>query len=239
MAGLSPLQQLVRIRAPIAFRLTLPSLVNEAILILKASSLVSVVGVDRTDAHGAGSRHQRLQADPALCCGGTALFPHQPRRSPTPAGWPSGAWHGGAREVRLRAHLESKLPEIFSPRSASRSFVWIVSLIGGCAARALSSRLRGATVRAGSTGRWRLCRSVSRHAVPDPAVPALFRRPLRRPLARRDPRRHPRALDLRRRPISARFSAPASRRCRAAMSRRPSASASPGRRSFAACCCRK
>jgi polar amino acid transport system permease protein len=45
MAGLSPSQQLVRIRAPIAFRLTLPSLVNEAILILKASSLVSVVGV--------------------------------------------------------------------------------------------------------------------------------------------------------------------------------------------------
>jgi polar amino acid transport system permease protein len=45
MAGLTPLQQLVRIRAPIAFRLTLPSLVNEAILILKASSLVSVVGV--------------------------------------------------------------------------------------------------------------------------------------------------------------------------------------------------
>jgi polar amino acid transport system permease protein len=45
MVGLTPWQQLVRIRAPIAFRLTLPSLVNEAILILKASSLVSVVGV--------------------------------------------------------------------------------------------------------------------------------------------------------------------------------------------------
>lgn len=45
MAGLSHFQQLVRIRAPIAFRLTLPSLVNEAIMILKASSLVSLVGV--------------------------------------------------------------------------------------------------------------------------------------------------------------------------------------------------
>jgi polar amino acid transport system permease protein len=45
MTGMSPLQQLIRIRAPIAFRLTLPSLVNEAILILKASSLISVVGV--------------------------------------------------------------------------------------------------------------------------------------------------------------------------------------------------
>ena len=45
MAGLGPWQQLTRIRAPIAFRLTLPALVNEAILILKASSLISVVGV--------------------------------------------------------------------------------------------------------------------------------------------------------------------------------------------------
>ena len=45
MVGLDSFQQFRRIRAPIAFRLTLPSLVNEAILILKASSLVSVVGV--------------------------------------------------------------------------------------------------------------------------------------------------------------------------------------------------
>jgi polar amino acid transport system permease protein len=45
MVGLTPFQQLVRIRAPIAFRLTLPALVSEAIMILKASSLVSVVGV--------------------------------------------------------------------------------------------------------------------------------------------------------------------------------------------------
>ncbi len=45
MTGMSSWQQLVRVRAPIAFRLTLPALVNEAILILKASSLISVVGV--------------------------------------------------------------------------------------------------------------------------------------------------------------------------------------------------
>jgi len=45
MAGLSALQQFRRIRAPIAFRLAFPSLVNEAIMILKASSLVSVVGI--------------------------------------------------------------------------------------------------------------------------------------------------------------------------------------------------
>ena len=45
MLGLGPWQQLLRIRAPIALRLTLPVLVNEAILIVKASSLISVVGV--------------------------------------------------------------------------------------------------------------------------------------------------------------------------------------------------
>jgi polar amino acid transport system permease protein len=45
MVGLTPWQQLIRIRAPIAFRLTLPAIVNEAIIILKASSLVSVVGI--------------------------------------------------------------------------------------------------------------------------------------------------------------------------------------------------
>ncbi|WP_062206589.1 amino acid ABC transporter permease [Aureimonas sp. AU12] len=45
MVGLGAWQQFRRIRAPIALRLTLPALVNEAILILKASSLVSVVGV--------------------------------------------------------------------------------------------------------------------------------------------------------------------------------------------------
>ena len=45
IVGLDTTQIMVRIRAPIALRLTLPAVVNEAILILKASSLVSVVGV--------------------------------------------------------------------------------------------------------------------------------------------------------------------------------------------------
>ena len=43
--GLTPDQIFRRIKAPIALRLTFPALVNEAILILKASSLVSVVGI--------------------------------------------------------------------------------------------------------------------------------------------------------------------------------------------------
>ena len=45
MLGLSPRQQFWRIRVPIALRLTLPALTSEAIMILKSSSLVSVVGV--------------------------------------------------------------------------------------------------------------------------------------------------------------------------------------------------
>jgi polar amino acid transport system permease protein len=45
MLGMTPGQIFRRIKAPIAMRLTFPALVNEAILILKASSLVSVVGI--------------------------------------------------------------------------------------------------------------------------------------------------------------------------------------------------
>ena len=45
MLGLSPWQQFWRIKVPIALRLTLPALTSEAIMIVKASSLVSVVGV--------------------------------------------------------------------------------------------------------------------------------------------------------------------------------------------------
>lgn len=45
MAGFTPVQIFLYIRTPIALRMTFPALVNEAILILKASSLVSVVGL--------------------------------------------------------------------------------------------------------------------------------------------------------------------------------------------------
>ncbi|MFI5012754.1 MAG: amino acid ABC transporter permease [Hyphomicrobiales bacterium] len=45
MVGLSSLQTFLRIKLPLAVRLTLPAIVNEAILILKASSLVSLVGI--------------------------------------------------------------------------------------------------------------------------------------------------------------------------------------------------
>ncbi len=45
MLGFTPVQSFLRIKVPIALRLTFPTLISEAILILKASSLVSVVGV--------------------------------------------------------------------------------------------------------------------------------------------------------------------------------------------------
>ncbi|MBB4954987.1 polar amino acid transport system permease protein [Agrobacterium vitis] len=45
MAGFSQRQTFLRIKLPIALRLTFPALVNEAIMILKSSSLVSVVGI--------------------------------------------------------------------------------------------------------------------------------------------------------------------------------------------------
>ena len=45
MTGFSTAQTFRRIQLPIAFRLTLPALISEAIMMLKSSSLVSVVGV--------------------------------------------------------------------------------------------------------------------------------------------------------------------------------------------------
>jgi polar amino acid transport system permease protein len=45
MCGLSAFDTFRRIRLPVAVRLTLPALTSEAIMILKSSSLISVVGV--------------------------------------------------------------------------------------------------------------------------------------------------------------------------------------------------
>ncbi len=45
MVGMGPGQRFRRVQAPIAIRLTVPAMVNEAIQILHASALISVVGV--------------------------------------------------------------------------------------------------------------------------------------------------------------------------------------------------
>jgi polar amino acid transport system permease protein len=64
LLGLSGLQTLVRIQMPQALRLTLPSLVNEVLLVIKSSSLVSVVGVaelTRTAQNIAASNYRPLE----------------------------------------------------------------------------------------------------------------------------------------------------------------------------------
>jgi polar amino acid transport system permease protein len=63
--GLSRFAVLTRIQVPQAMRLTLPSLVNEMVLLIKASSLVSVVGVaelTRTAQNIAASTYRPLEA---------------------------------------------------------------------------------------------------------------------------------------------------------------------------------
>ncbi|MEJ0002605.1 MAG: amino acid ABC transporter permease [Pararobbsia sp.] len=65
LLGLSRFDMLRRIQVPQAFRLTLPALGNEMVLLLKASSLVSVVGVaelTRTSQNLAASTYRPLEA---------------------------------------------------------------------------------------------------------------------------------------------------------------------------------
>ncbi|WP_250490189.1 amino acid ABC transporter permease [Caballeronia sp. INML2] len=85
MLGLPPLDTLRRILVPQAFRLTLPSLVNEMVLLIKASSLISVVGiaeVTRTAQNIAASTYRPLEAYVAagliyfLICGALSLVAH-------------------------------------------------------------------------------------------------------------------------------------------------------------------
>ncbi len=62
--GFSDWDALVRIKLPQALRLTLPALVNELILLVKASSLVSVVGIaelTRTSQNLAASTFRQLE----------------------------------------------------------------------------------------------------------------------------------------------------------------------------------
>ncbi|MDR5753855.1 MULTISPECIES: amino acid ABC transporter permease [unclassified Caballeronia] len=85
MLGLPPLDTLRRILVPQAFRLTLPSLVNEMVLLIKASSLISVVGIaeiTRTAQNIAASTYRPLEAYVAagliyfVICGALSLVAH-------------------------------------------------------------------------------------------------------------------------------------------------------------------
>lgn len=69
LLGLTPAQAFLRIRLPIAAQAMRPAIVNEAILIMKASSLVSMVGIlelTRTSQALASSTFRPLEAY-ALC----------------------------------------------------------------------------------------------------------------------------------------------------------------------------
>ncbi len=85
LLGIGPFDMLRRIQVPQAFRLTLPSLVNEMVLLIKASSLISVVGVaelTRTAQNIAASTYRPLEAYVAagliyfMICGVLALVAH-------------------------------------------------------------------------------------------------------------------------------------------------------------------
>jgi polar amino acid transport system permease protein len=89
MLGMSPLDRLLRVQIPQIVRSTAPSLVNEMVLLIKASSLISVVGVaevTRTAQNIAASTYQPVEAYAAagliyfLICGALALFAHTAER---------------------------------------------------------------------------------------------------------------------------------------------------------------
>jgi len=89
MLGMSAADRLWRIQVPQVVRLTLPSLTNEMVLLIKASSLISVVGVaeiTRTAQNIAASTYQPLEAYAAagliyfILCGALALVAHGAER---------------------------------------------------------------------------------------------------------------------------------------------------------------
>jgi polar amino acid transport system permease protein len=89
MLGLKPLDRLFRVQIPQVMRATLPSLVNEMVLLIKASSLISVVGVaevTRTAQNIAASTYQPLEAYAAagliyfIICGALSLMAHSAER---------------------------------------------------------------------------------------------------------------------------------------------------------------
>lgn len=89
MLGLCAFDQLRRVQIPQVLRSTLPSLVNEMVLLIKASSLISVVGVaevTRTAQNIAASTYQPLEAYAAagliyfVLCGTLALMAHGAER---------------------------------------------------------------------------------------------------------------------------------------------------------------
>ncbi len=75
LLGLTPLQTLLRIRLPIAAQAMRPALINEAILIIKASSLISVVGILELTRSAQALASSTFEPLPAYAlCGAMYLF---------------------------------------------------------------------------------------------------------------------------------------------------------------------
>ena len=206
-----------RILLPQALRISVPPLINEFILILKASSLVSVVGIaelTRVSMNIASLTYRPLEA----YVGGGLFYL---AINLCLAGF------GAIAERRLAAGGGAMNPDVllrYAPSLLSGFGVTGDVLERRRRARA-APRLRrrpalSPAVRAVALAAARLDRSVPRHAVSGATVPALRRRPLYRAQAQRHRRPASSASGSTPRPISPRSSAAASPPCRSARSRR-------------------
>ena len=188
MLGLAPFDTLRRILVPQAFKLTLPSLVNEMVLLIKASSLISVVGmaeITRTAQNIAASTYRPLEA---YVAGGPhllrdlrrALARRACRRSP-----PAARLRRDAMQQFDPSVITHNLPAIRAGLATTLG-TWIAGVVLGLAIGfviALLQLFAGRWVRGVSA---RLHRTLSRHAISRAALPALLRRPVVRPHARTD-----------------------------------------------------
>ena len=211
-----------RILLPQALRISIPPLINEFILLLKASSLVSVVGIaelTRVSMNIASMTYRPLEA----YVGGGLFYLAINLASPASARSPSG---GSRRSARDEPRRPLALPALAGQRLRRHGLL----LERRRRARA-HARLRH---RACLTGRrlpplrWavaRLHRGLSRHAVSHAALSALRRRPVRSGSGSARRRRAFSASASTPRPISPRSSAPVSPPCPSARSRRRRASA--------------
>ena len=106
MLGLSRLQHASGASGcRIAFRLTLPALVNEAIMMLKSSSLISVVGVIELTRMAQDLAARTYRPLELYAAAGLIYLCHQHRAWRCSGGWlERAADAGGGRELRSRAH---------------------------------------------------------------------------------------------------------------------------------------
>ena len=220
--GFSGLDIWRRILLPQALRISTPPLINEFILLIKASSLVSVVGIAELTRVSMNIATQTYRPLEAYVGGG--LFYLAINLCLAGLGAACGAPPGGGRRP-----MSLDLFWHYAPSLLSGFGVTILCWAAGSAlglvlgfAITLLRRLQNSAAQLAHQG---VHRAVPRHAVPGAALSPLRRRPVDRAQAQRRPPRASWASAFTRRPISPRSFAPASPLCRSARSRRRSASA--------------